>query len=190
MLTAIIGIIIGLILGCLVTLLVEQVRFKLELDRIYLAPFMKWCADFYGELDEFWARYLSSKVNRNDYSNVQIIDDWRALHEVVIDGSKWLAKVKKENEEQNEQGTKGEKGEGDEKIGKFSKLLRIIDRLWHQSEDKYDVKLKDRFDVIGLDKDTREKMANDLWDAKDSISREISVKDKKTILTYLRKQTP
>jgi len=172
--TAITGI-AGLIGGCLLTLSVERIRFKFELNRVYLAPFRKWCADFHGELDEFWTRYLSCTVNRTNYSNVQITDDWRALHEIVVDGPKWLAKIKKE----------------DGKIAtKLGDLLGIIDRVWHKSEETYNVRLKDRFDIISLGKVTRGRMADDLWNARDDILGEVSDKDEKAIIDYLRKRIP
>lgn len=180
--------IIGLAAGSLLTLLAQRVRFKFELNRIYLAPFRKWCADFYGELDEFWTRYFSRKITRTHYSNVQIIDDWRALHEVVKDGPKWLAKVKKEEKEQEEQG-KEEKG--DQKIAnKLNDLLNTIDYLWHKAEDKYNVALKDRFDIIGVESITRQSMASHLWKARDELHKEVSDKDKERILRYLWGRIP
>ena len=166
------GIIVG---GLIAAFLVPRVRLNLELDRLYLAPFKKWCADFHGALDEFWSRHISGTVNRTTYSNVQIIDDWRALHEVVVDGPKWLAKIKKENE----------------KIAiKLDNLLSIIDRVWHESEETYNVRLKDRFDIISLGKIMRGRMANDLWNARGDISRKVSNEDEKAILAYLRKRIP
>ena len=172
---AIIGL-AGIIGGGLITaFLVPRIRLKFELNRVYLAPFRKWCADFNGELDEFWSRHLSCTVNRATYSNVQIIDDWIALHEVVVDGPKWLAKIKKENE----------------KIAiKLDNLLSIVDRVWHESEETYNVRLKDRFDIISLGKVMRGRMADDLWNARDDISRKVSNEDERAILAYLRKRIP
>lgn len=166
------GIIVG---GLIAACLVPRVKLGLELNRVYLAPFRKWCADFHGELDEFWSRYLSCTVNRTTYSNVQIIDDWRALHEAVVDGPKWLAKIKKENE----------------KIAiKLANLLSIIDRVWHKSEETYNVRLKDRLDIISLGTVMRGRMADDLWNARGDISQKVSNEDKMAILAYLRKRIP
>jgi ABC-type Fe3+/spermidine/putrescine transport system ATPase subunit len=163
---------LGVIIGVVGTVfLAPRIREQFKLREIYLAPFRKWCADFYGELDEFYERYLSSSVKRNNYSDVQIIDDWRALHEVVMDGPKWLARVKKEDKE----------------IAKnFRKLLGTIDRYWHKFEEKYNVRLKNRFDIITLEATRRRDMANALW-ARKNIWKGI---DKEAILTYLWKQIP
>jgi len=155
-----------------------KIREEFQLRAIYLAPFRKWCADFHGELDEFWGRYCSYTINRNNYSNIQIIDDWRALHETVQDSPKWLAKIKKEKRDK-------------EVARRLHDLLSTIDRLWHKSEEEHSnkehkIKLKDRFDIIDLDEAIRAKMANSLWDALEEVKKE----DAQMILTYLRKRIP
>jgi len=166
---------LGVAIGVVGTVfLAPKIREKFKLREIYLAPFRKWCADFYGELDEFWGKYLSCTANRTNYSNVEIIDDWRALHEVVMDGPKWLAKIKTE----------------DETIAnKLDNLLRIIDHIWHESEEEYNVRLRDRFDIISLGKVIRERMADHLWGAKDKSKKNI-LEDREAITPYLRKQIP
>ena len=167
----------GGILTLLGALLVEKIRFKFLLNRIYLAPFRKWCANIYGEFDEFWSRYLSGTTNRRDFSSVQIIDDWLALHEEIIQAPKWLAKVKKEKP----------------KVGqKFDNLLSTIDCFWHKYEEEYNIKLKDRFDIIDIDKHIRRLMADNLWQKGRGILKRtpISKKDKEEILSYLKKRIP
>lgn len=178
---AIIGL-AGIIVGSLITaFLVPRVRFQFELNRIYLAPFGKWCADFHGELDEFWERHFSSTVTKNTYSNVQFIDEWRALHEIAMDGPKWLAKVK--NEEKKKKNAA--------KVAvRLGKLLSITDRVWHELEERYNVRLRDRFDIISLGEVKRRKMADTLWNNRSNVSAQISDEDIKTILTYLGKQIP
>lgn len=150
-----------------------KIREEFQLRAIYLAPFRMWCADFHGELDEFWGRYCSCTINRNDYSAIQIIDDWRALHKTVQDGPKWLAKIKKKKRDE-------------EVAKKLHDLLSTIDRLWHKLEEEHKIKLKDRFDIIDLDEAIRAKMANSLWDA----LKEVKKEDAQMILTYLRKRIP
>ena len=69
----------------------SQERTKLKFQHV------KWCAEFYDELHEFTERYLVSQVPCGQYSKIQVIDDWRALHDISTYGRVWLAKIRKEN---------------------------------------------------------------------------------------------
>jgi len=137
---------IGLLSGLIIGFFAERWSHNLELKRVYLAPFKKWCAEFYDELHEFKERYLNSGTQR-DISDLQVIDDWRSLHDVSAYASGWLAKVRLE----------------DEALARtLEDLLCTIDESWHKLEDCYQFVLKDRADIINLCVSKQKKVASTL----------------------------
>jgi len=135
MITSIIGV-AGVIIGAVLTAwLGPWVAEKFKLREIYLAPFRKWCSEFYGELDEFQRRYLPDGVNYTEYSDVQIIDDYRAFHEVMIGSPAWVGKIEKE---------RGELADN------LKKMMDIVDSFWHKLESQYGLQLRSRMDIVQL----------------------------------------
>lgn len=64
----------GIIIGTIITVCVGPwVSERFKLREIYLAPYRKWCYEFYGELDEFNRRYIDKDYeNYSDISDIQI----------------------------------------------------------------------------------------------------------------------
>ena len=141
------GIISVLIAAVLTAWLGPWLRENFELRRIYLAPFRKWCSELYGDLDEFDRRYLSKGINYCDYSDVQIIDDYRAVHEALIDAPIWTGKIEKEHKVFAEN-VKG--------------LIDSVDKFWHYLEGEYGLQLQNRKGIICLNNDVRRKVAKEI----------------------------
>jgi hypothetical protein len=119
----------GAILGGVLTVLMGPwvaERFKLRGE--YFVPFQKWCTEFYGDCEEFYARYIDKK-SKNCYpelSDILVILDYRSLHDTLIHSSQWSGKIKIE----------------DEKASKALKeLLDIVDPFWHHLENTYPLDL-------------------------------------------------
>jgi len=168
--------IIGLIAGVIIGLVTARLQHNLELDRIYLAPFRKWCADFYDELYEFERRYLDSQAQSTKYSNIQVIDDWRSLHDILAYATGWLARIQKE----------------DKKLYcQLETLVREIDEFWHGLETQHQFVLRDRKDIIGLGLVKQNKIANALDNKRIYL---LQTKEHKNsidkVLKYLRKKIP
>lgn len=173
---------IGFIFGYLIAPWIsEKFRLKTELVRVYLLPFKKWCADFYGEVYEFKKRYLEKKSSYDDLSSIQIIDDFREMHERMRFAPKWLAKIGKK-----ETGKKDK-----EKVKMFWKLLNDIDCFWHNLEDERELPyLKDTEAIIEkLKKPTRDKVKEDIIkfikENQDDLNKKIDV-----VLRYTKKEIP
>ncbi len=69
-LTVILTALVTLIIGSLFGFYIEKWRNNRELDRVCLAPFRKWCAEFYDELHGCTQRYLVSPVPCDQYSKI------------------------------------------------------------------------------------------------------------------------
>ena len=110
-----------------------------------MAPFRKWCSEFYGELDEFQRRYLRDGVNYSSYSDVQIIDDYRAFHEVMIDSPAWVGKIEKEYRALAHD---------------VKRMMDIVDQFWHDLESRYNLTLENRKAIVQLS--TRQVVANEI----------------------------
>lgn len=135
-----IGIGIGGAVGVIVGVIVEKRRHNLELRRVYLAPFRKWCAELYDELYEVNNRYLTRQAQQRGYSHIphiQVIDDWRALHDVLAYGMGWLAKIRKEQKNKD-------------LWRQFEDGIAEMDRYWHDLETTYQFVLQGRKDIIAL----------------------------------------
>lgn len=166
--TGIIGLIIGVI--------AQKRHHDLELDRIYLAPFRRWCAEFYDELYEFKRRYLNSKVPCAGYSDIQVIDDWRALHDISAYAMAWLAKIQKQDKDL---------------FSQLETLLLKIDKFWHALETRHQFVLENRKDIIGLGVVKQRNIATALCSGGIKLLR--TKKDEKCIdnvLKYLEKKIP
>lgn len=134
-----IGAIGGVIGGAAVLIAVKR-QHSLELDRIYLAPFRKWCAELNDELYEINNRYLTAKAQKLGYSHIpdiQVIDDWRALHDVLAYGMGWLAKIRKEQKNRD-------------LWRRFEGCAGEMDTFWHDLETRYQFVLQGRKDIIAL----------------------------------------
>lgn len=119
----------------------------LELDRIYLAPFRKWCAEFYDELYEMCGRYPAGQEQstaHRDISDIQIIDDWRALHDTAAYAMGWLVRIRSKDKSL---------------CGQLETLIRDIDKFWHRLENEYQFVLQDRKSIIGLGRRKQHKIA-------------------------------
>lgn len=167
--TSVIGI-AGVIVGAvLTTWLGPKFAEMFKLRETYLVPFRKWCSEFYGELDEFQRRYLNSNVNYSSYSDVQIIDDYRAFHEIVMSAPMWVGKIEKERSEL---------------ANNVKGLIDIVDQFWHRLETQYNLQLQNRMDIAQLN--NRQAVADEIRQHFTN-SRQI-YPDVSKVLQYLRKK--
>jgi len=160
------GVVVGVVLTTLLGPLIAE-RFKLR--DTYLVPFRKWCSKFYGELDEFQRRYLNANINYNSYSDVQIIDDYLAFHEIVISAPIWVGKIEKERSEL---------------ANNVKGLIDIVDQFWHRLETQYNLQLQNRMDIVQLN--NRQAVADEIRQHFTN-SRQI-YPDMSKVLKYLRKK--
>lgn len=187
-LTSIIGI-IGVIIGAVLTAwLGPWVSEKFKLREIYLAPFRKWCSKLYGELDEFNRRYLSKDTDCLDHSSIQIIDDYRMIHEVFKDAPIWVGKVEKERKDSLVGKIKSKMHKDRKDIDDhLKKLIDIVDRFWHELEGQYSLQLKDRMDIIQICDIKRKEIAEKICKHIEHIKK-TSYLNIESILNYLRKK--
>ncbi len=104
----------------------EKFRLKTKLAESYLAPFKEWCSNLYGELFEFYQRYVTEDYSE-DYSyisDLQIIEDYRCLHDSLKETHRWIGKIGKEAIKNS-----------------ISYLLEIVDVFWHSLENSYSKEL-------------------------------------------------
>ena len=141
------GIITVIIAAVLTAWLGPWLRENFELRIIYLAPFRKWCGELYGDLDEFNRRYLSDGTSYSDYSDVQIIDDYRALHEALINAPVWTGKIEKEHKVFADT---------------VKQLIDSVDKFWHCLESKYGLQLQNRKGIMRLNNDARRNVADEI----------------------------
>lgn len=99
-------------------------RERFELRRIYLAPFKEWSAGLYGELYEFDERYI--KGNYSNVSDLQIIVDYRELHECLRYAPKWIGKINKRDQDVK---------------ANLWKLIQLVDVFWHCLENDHSKEL-------------------------------------------------
>lgn len=151
---------------------IERWRNNRELDRVYLAPFRKWCAEFYDELRECTERYLVSQIPCGQYSKIQVIDDWRALHDISTYGRGWLAKIRKENKEVAK---------------KLEELLTRTDEFWHRLETNYQFVLENRIDIVRLGVQRQNDIAREICNQVTSLLQRQKVNE---VLEYLEKKIP
>ena len=130
-LSGIIGVVIGGILAYIVgPYFSERFKLRTELAKVYLVPFRKWCSNFYGELSEFNKRYLKGEYSH--VSDLQIIVDYRDLHETLRYAPCWIGKIGKESESTRDN---------------LWNLMEIVDIFWHSLENIYSSDLPSRDDV-------------------------------------------
>ncbi len=177
--TTIVSVAIPVVVALIAYIISPWLSYKRELKRIYEAPFRRDCAFFYGEAFEFYKRYIIPFTNCQipDVSAVQKIDDFRALHKSQVDIPRWLGKIKKEKKE-----------ELAEKVWNFADT---IDRLWHKMEDKFKIlkKLSSRDDILKLDSEKREDIANFLMNQLKGKAKELNG-ILKEILAYFMGKLP
>jgi len=178
---------ISFVIGAILTYIIgpyisERFKLKTELAKIYLAPFRKWCYEFYGELDEFKRRYLDGSYAK--ISDLQIIVDYRELHETLRYTSRWIGKIEKEDKNVSDN---------------LWKLMEVVDVFWHGLENRYSKELPSTEDVKlfevhikNLSEAKRRKIAKEICDhLKLSKQKRTYSKIKiLSILKYLRKKIP
>ncbi len=180
-------IIIGGLIGALIAhvlgpYLNKQFGLKTKLAESYLAPFKEWCADSYEELREFNTRYLEKDFSH--ISSLQIIVDYRELHETLRRAHRWIGKIAKEK---------------DKVADNLSELIEIVDPFWHSLENDYPRDLPSEKDVRlfethikSLPKARRDAIAKEIRNhvktrKKDYRDKQIDID---SILTYLKNEVP
>jgi hypothetical protein len=129
---------LGAIFGGIVTVLIGPwVAEKFKIRENYIVPFLKWCTEFYGDLYEFQFRYVRKKedlenLNLDKFSDIQVILDYRSLHNSLIDSYRWIGKI--ENEERDVSQS-------------LTRLQETVDQFWHRLENDYPTKLPSVGDV-------------------------------------------
>lgn len=139
------GIGVGAGFAIIAAIFTTWISWRLELRRIYLAPFRKWCAESYGELYEFKSRYLEENRDLSEIPDVLIILDYRDLHEVLRYAPRWIGKVRKEDEDV---------------ANEFIELVKEVDKRWHSLElpSTKDVETFEKW-FLELNKNKRKKTA-------------------------------
>lgn len=178
-------VVIGGLIGALVAhvlgpYLSEKFVLKAKLAESYLAPFKEWCANFHGEICEFNTRYLEK-----DYSHIsplQIIVDYRELHETLRFAPRWIGKIfnKKKEVAKN-----------------ISELVEIVDPFWHYLENEYlddlpaieDGLLFEKH-IKSLTENRRNEIAKKIRDHLKDKEEAYSRTQIESILDYLRKNVP
>ena len=156
-----------------------RVAEKFKLRQIYLAPYRKWCSETYGELEEFYKRYLEGKhsVKPGDY--LILILDYRELHEVLRDAPRYIGKIKKDKKQL---------------IDKFWNLLHNVDESWHRLGQDFrhclpaveDVKYFEEYIKNSLSDDQQKHIAKRI---RDDMNR-LNLADMKKILDFLESKIP
>lgn len=155
-------------------------RERFELRRTYLAPFKEWSAGLYGELFEFDERYI--KDNHSSVSDLQLIVDYRELHERLRYAPKWIGKMNKRN-----QGVKAN----------LWKLIQLVDIFWHHLENDYSKELPTEKEVElfeahikSLNNQKRKEIAQKIRDHLDREKQTYTETNIPSILGYLQKMIP
>jgi hypothetical protein len=98
---------------------------KFKIRENYIVPFLQWCTEFYGDLYEFKFRYVRKdfeNLNLHKFSDIQVILDYRSLHNSLIDSYRWIGKI--ENEK------------SDVSLC-LTRLQETVDKFWHRLENDY-----------------------------------------------------
>src|SRR4030095_3112768 len=97
---------IGAIFGGIVTVLLGPwVAEKFKIRENYIVPFLQWCTEFYGDLYEFKFRYVRKErkdlenLDLSKFSHIQVILDYRSLHNSLIDSYRWIGKIENEKKD-------------------------------------------------------------------------------------------
>lgn len=160
----------------------QRYRLKTKLAESYLAPFSQWCSTFYGELDEFNRRYVENTDYRG-ISGLQIITDYRELHEALRYATEWVGKIEKENKD----------------VGaSILNLMETVDIFWHNLEDNHSYELPTRKSVEDFQsyiknlirKHQRDAIANEITNHLNIERRQYCDAKVPDILGYLKKQIP
>jgi hypothetical protein len=177
------GAIIG---GILTVLLGPWVAEKFKLREEYFVPFSKWCTEFYGDLWEFASRYVGQAdknyFSPSDFSDIQVILDYRSLHNALINTSTWIGKIRKEDKIAYEE---------------LKRLLETVDRFWHYLENKYPKQLPSvegvkefNSSLKKLSGKQRHEIAYEIRCHLDKNRREYDKNSLEKILRYFRRQVP
>ncbi|MCL0102704.1 hypothetical protein M1N93_01935 [Dehalococcoidia bacterium] len=140
----------------------QKLTLRRELAAVYLKPFRIWCADFFGECSEFIATYIDPATVKP--SPVQIIADYRDLHEIIRYVPKWMGKIQKERDCIFFSKDKYEK------IARMiTELQDTVDEFWHGLQHEYGIdfqssQYEDAWirEIISTTKDEREQISMDI----------------------------
>jgi hypothetical protein len=121
---------LSVILGFFVRWLLININFRNELNKEYLVPFKKWCAETYGELLEFWRSYKSSVLPGT--SDLEIVIDYCYLHEALAYAPRWTITMPEDVR------------------NNLWEIIREVDTTWHNIEQKYQCYIHDRESAVKL----------------------------------------
>jgi len=152
----------------------------MRLAETYLAPFREWCSHSYGELGEFARTYLEGDYSA--ISDLQIIIDYRELHETLRYAPRWMGKIEKEDRQV---------------AGNLLKLMEIVDVFWHSLEDQYSQELPTKKDyelwethIKALSSSKRQEIAGGIRKHLMNNEQAYSKANTSSILDYLIKKVP
>lgn len=180
----------------------ERFRLRTKLAETYLAPFKEWCADCYGELHEFNETYLWG--DWSNISSLQIITDYRELHETLRYAPRWIGKIRKDKTWQEKLtcplrwvGIIKKKRKYETVADRLLKLTKVVDTFWHNLEHDYSHELLSVSDVIvfmahikGLSNSQRDVIAEKIRQHLKQEKQKYVEKDISSILDYLKKEIP
>ena len=150
--------------------------------------------EFYGDLYEFKFRYVNKNLenlNLHEYSDIQVILDYRSLHNSLIDSYRWIGKIEKEENEVSIC---------------LTRLEETVDKFWHRLENDYPKILPSVGDVKQFNKHLKEMLSSkeqkesaEIEEIANKIrthllekqrKKEYAVDDFKNILDYLKTKIP
>lgn len=174
---------LGIIIGVIATIYIApKVSEEFKLREIYLAPFRKWCSETYGELKEFYKRYLEQAHKGVPKDHLLLILDYRELHEVLREAPRYIGKIEKD------------KKHNGEVAKKFWALMSNVDISWHRLGAEFtfsllavdDVKLFEEHIKNNVSRGKQENIAKKIWDD----MKDLSPADMKKILDFLEGKIP
>lgn len=187
--------IIGSLLVALIAYIISpHLSYKRELKRMYDVPFQRDMAFFYGEVLEFYKRYIKPLAENQtlNVSDVQIIDDFRSLHKSQEEFPKWLGKIEKEIEKELRPWwcrllRKPLRKQDKEVVNGIWSILDVVDRLYHNMESESEFRIKKPFssreDILRMEPEKRKKIAEKLTSQLES--ERGSLKNTKEVLKHL-----
>jgi len=174
---------LGIIIGVIATIYIApKVSEEFKLREIYLAPFRKWCSEIYGELEEFYKRYLEEEHREVPEDHLLLILDYRELHETLRYALQWIGKIEKDREHNGEVAKK------------FWGLINTVDKSWHRLGAEFtfsllavdDVKLFEEHIKNNVSRGKQENIAKKIWEDMKNLSPD----DIKKISDFLESQIP
>jgi hypothetical protein len=169
----------------------QKLTLRRELAALYLKPFRIWCADFFGECGEFIRTYIHPATVKP--SPVQIIADYRDLHEIIRYVPKWIGKIQKERDWIFFSKDKYEKI-----AGTLTNLQGTVDEFWHGLQHQYGINFQSSQyedawiqEVISTRKDKRARISRDVEaHINNKLKDMLESSDFQMVLNYLKSQIP